>query len=667
MLIEFGKANLLNKARQQPDKVRQVLDKMCTDGVLPTLEAVRTKLDQTIALGYCNVGTVLEVGPGVERFAVGDRVASNGSHAEIVNVAANLCVPVPEAVAGDAAAFTVIGAVALQAVRLVQPTLGEAVMVSGLGLVGLMTVQILRAQGCRVIGADFDQARLELARQFGAETIDLAAGEDIVARSQIFSRGRGLDAVIIAAATQSSEPVHQAAQACRKRGRIVLVGVAGLKLARADFYEKELTFQVSCSYGPGRYDPLYEEKGQDYPIGFVRWTEQRNFEAVLDLMADGSLDPLPLVTHRFTLDEAGKAYELLESAAPLGILVQYPSAGDRPVAEVRTQTISLATRIKSDAPTVAVIGAGSYAARTLLPALKRHGAQLVGLAANTGANAIRVGRKFGVTEITTDVDALLSRDDIDAVVIATRHDSHGPLAAAALRAHKHVFIEKPISTTRDHLAEVEAAYRRGQTGARGPIMMVGFNRRFAPQIQKMKSLLNSVGEPKSVLITVNAGVVPAGHWTQDATVGGGRIIGEGCHFIDLARHLVGSPIRTVNATTMGQPSANGRRDDVSTLTLGFEDGSFATILYLANGHRRFPKERVEVFCGGRILQLDNFCVLRGFGWPGFRQTRLWRQDKGNDACVAGFLAALRTGGESPIPEDELFEVGRATFDVVDAL
>jgi predicted dehydrogenase/threonine dehydrogenase-like Zn-dependent dehydrogenase len=667
MLVEFGKANLINKARQQPDKVRQVLDKVRTDGALPTLEAVRSKLDQAIPLGYCNSGTVLEVGPGVEGFEVGDRVASNGQHAEVVNVASNLCARIPQSVDDEAAGFTVIGAVALQAVRLAQPTLGEAFLVTGLGLVGLLTVQILRAQGCRVLGADYDSFRLELARRFGAETVDLSAGEDIVARSQNFSRGRGIDAVIIAAATQSSEPVHQAAQVSRKRGRIVLVGVAGLELVRADFFEKELTFQVSCSYGPGRYDPRYEEGGQDYPIGFVRWTEQRNFEAVLDMIASGSLDPSPLISHRFALDEAAEAYTALETESPLGIVLRFSGETDRPVEEVRRQSVSLASRSLIDKPSVAVIGAGSYATRTLMPAFAKAGAQMVVLAANTGVNTVHAGRKFDVAEVTTDSKVLLQRSDIDAIVIATRHDSHGALAVASLEAGMHVFVEKPISTTRAQLAEVEHAYHNARGGSSSLLLMVGFNRRFSPHIIKMKSLLASAAEPKSILITVNAGAVPAKHWTQDEAVGGGRIIGEACHFIDLARHLAGSPISDVDAVMLGQRGEAGRADDKSSITLAFEDGSFATILYLANGHRRFPKERVEVFCGGRVLQLDNFRQLRGYGWSGFRTMRLWRQDKGNTACVAAFIDALRSGGEAPIPASELFEIGQATFDVVDSL
>ena len=365
MLVDFGKANILNKAWQQPDKVRMVLEKVKTDGLMPTIASVRNKLDQPLTLGYCNVGVALEVGSGISGYKVGDRIASNGKHAEIVTVPENLCAKIPEQVSDEAAAFTVIGAIALQGIRLAQPTLGEAFGVTGLGVIGLMAVQLLRSHGCRVLAIDLDEQRLELARRFGAETVDLSRGEDPVAAAAIFSRQRGLDGVLITATTSSNEPVHQGAQMCRKRGRIVLVGVVGLELSRADFYEKELSFQVSCSYGPGRYDPNYEERGQDYPIGLVRWTEQRNFEAVLDMLAEERLDVSPLVSHRFSLDQAEQAYRLITSEEPsLGIIIQYPAEAAQPDNRLRAQTIALPPlRLQRavSAPAVSFIGAGNYA------------------------------------------------------------------------------------------------------------------------------------------------------------------------------------------------------------------------------------------------------------------------------------------------------------------
>lgn len=662
MLVEFGKASLVDKARQQPDKVRMVLDKIKTNGLLPTIEAVKNKLDQPVTMGYCNVGTVMDVG-GDDRFSVGDRVASNGKHAEVVCVPVNLCAKVPDHVSDEEAAFTVISAIALQGVRLVQPTLGETVVVTGLGLIGLVAVQLLRAHGCRVLGIDFDEEKLALARRFGAEVVNLAAGEDPVMRAQAFSRGRGVDAVIITASTKSNEPVHQAALMCRKRGRIVLVGVTGLELSRADFYEKELTFQVSCSYGPGRYDPNYEEKGQDYPIGFVRWTEQRNFEAVLDMMADGRLDVKPLISHRFSIGEAEAAYALVGGAGPsLGILLQYPNSIERSDAELRRQKVVLAPR----APTVgtkevvaAFVGAGNYATAVLVPAFKATSARLKTIASNGGVSGFHAGRKYGFEETTTATQQVFEDPEVNTVVITTRHDSHARLVCQALAAGKHVFVEKPLALDYEGLAQVEAAYAKAAEGEKPPVLMVGFNRRFAPHIQKIKTLLSGASDPKAMVMTVNAGTIPPEHWTQDLAVGGGRIIGEACHFVDLLRYLAGARIMEVQAAALGGEGSIAPCDKAA-ITLRFADGSVGTIHYLANGHKAFPKERLEVFCAGRILQLDNFRKLVGYGWPDFKKMYLWRQDKGQKACAAAFVASVRNGG-APIPLDELLEVSRATL------
>jgi predicted dehydrogenase/NADPH:quinone reductase-like Zn-dependent oxidoreductase len=659
MLVEFGKGNWLDKARQQPDKVRQVLEKAKTDGVLPTLEAVRNKLDQALPMGYCNVGEVLEVGAGVSGFAVGDRVASNGKHAEVVSVPATLCAKIADEVTDETAAFTVLGAVALQGVRLAAPTLGEAVAVIGLGLVGLLAVQLLRAQGCRVLGMDFDPKRLQLARRFGAETVDLSAGADPLATASAFSRGRGMDAVLIAAATQSNDPIRQAARMSRQRGRIVLVGVTGLELSRADFYEKELTFQVSCAYGPGRYDPNYEEKGQDYPAGFVRWTAQRNFEAVLDLLADGRLDVEPLISHRFTIEEAEQAYAIVGGdALSLGILLRYPPAAEKPDAELRADTIPLRPRPAAKSPaTVGFIGAGNYAQAQLIPAFQAAGVRLKTIASATGVSSVHAGQKFGFEAAITDTDALFTDPEIDALAIATRHNTHAALVCQALAAGKSVFVEKPLGLTLAELEQIETAYAAACAHGPTPLLMVGFNRRFAPHIVKMRSLLTGLNAPKAMVMTVNAGAIPASHWTQDLETGGGRIVGEACHFIDLLRHLAGSPI------VGGQALRMGKSDDVASFTLSFADGSIGTVHYLANGPKSFPKERLEVFCGGRVLHLDNFRTLHGYGWPGFDKLRLWRQDKGQSACAAAFVQALASGSPSPIAFEELLETSRASVEI----
>lgn len=682
MLVEFGKANWIEKARLQPDKVRMVIDKIRTDGLQPTIEAVINKLDQPLPLGYCNAGHVVAVGSGVAGFDVGDRVISNGKHAELVSVPVNLCARIPAEVSDEEASFTVLGAVALQGIRLVQPTLGETVVVTGLGLIGLVTVQLLRANGCRVLGVDFDPQKLETARAFGATVVNLAAGEDPLAAARAFSRGRGVDAVIVTAATSSSEPIHQAAEMCRKRGRIVLVGVTGLELSRADFFEKELTFQVSCSYGPGRHDPSYEEQGNDYPVGFVRWTEQRNFEAVLDMMADGRLNAKLLISHEFDIGEAEKAYELVASATPsLGILLRYPGIEFSPGActvKLVPDGVALSPfpRRRDDRlalqqvapPRVSFVGAGNYATAVLIPAFKEAGARLQSVASSGGVSGLHAGRKFGFRETTTDAEKLLSDGDTDAVVITTRHDTHARFVLSALRKGKHVFCEKPLCLTLSELAEVEAAYSEmAGAGHSAPMLMVGFNRRFAPQIVRIMELLGTVAESKCFVMTVNAGGIPADHWTQDKSVGGGRIIGEACHFIDLLRCLAGAPIRHHYAVALGRQPSLEVTDDKTTITLAFDNGSVGVIHYFANGHRGFPKERLEIFCAGRVLQLDNFRRLRAWGWQGFSKMNLWRQDKGQRACAQAFVDALRKADPAPIPVDELFEVSRTSIEIAEAI
>ncbi|MFC0147416.1 bi-domain-containing oxidoreductase [Sphingobium scionense] len=542
------------------------------------------------------------------------------------------------------------------------PTLGEAFVVTGAGLIGLLTIQLLRAQGCRVLAIDFDEAKLAIARGFGADTCNPARGEDPIAAGIAFSRGTGVDGVIITASTKSSDPVTQAARMCRKRGRIVLVGVTGLDLNRADFYEKELSFQVSCSYGPGRYDPAYEDQGQDYPIGFVRWTEQRNFEAVLDLMASGQMDVRPLISHRFPFEDAPAAYERLAGdKGSLGILLGYQHA----VEERHKRTVELhptVTTIAPSAPVVGFIGAGNYAGRMLIPAFRKAGATLHSIASAGGVSGVVQGKRLGFTNATSDTAGLLNEPAINTVAIATRHDSHAKLTIDALHAGKHVFVEKPLALNLEELEAVKEAH-----AAANRLVMVGFNRRFAPLVQAMKRQLDPVREPKSIIMVMNAGAIPADHWTQDQATGGGRIIGEACHHIDLMRFLVGAPIVSMSARKMGDNHAVEITEDKAVLTLGFADGSFGTIHYLANGGASFPKERVEIFTAGRTLQLDNFLRLRGYNWRGFRNQKSWRQDKGQEACAAAFLSAISNGGPAPIPFDELEEVARITIEAADML
>jgi predicted dehydrogenase len=516
------------------------------------------------------------------------------------------------------------------------------------------------------LGIDLDSGKCDLARRFGAETVDLSRWEDPISAAEVFSRGRGVDGVIITASTKSSDPVHQAATMCRKRGRIVLVGVTGLELSRADFYEKELTFQVSCSYGPGRYDPEYEEKGHDYPIGFVRWTEQRNFEAVLDMLSDGRLDVVPLISHRFKLEQAEEAYRVLaEDRSALGILLEYPqSSAPGQQKTLLSRTIRLVDQPPAPSlqnPTLGFIGAGNYATKVLIPAFKKTETNLKSVASSGGVSGVYVGKKFGFQETTTDTADLIADPEINAVVITTRHNSHARLTCDALQAGKHVFVEKPLCLTIEELKEIEDIYSALSTQHSAlPLLMVGFNRRFSPQVQKVKSLLEGVRQPKSFVMTVNAGAIPAGHWTQDMQVGGGRIIGEACHFFDLLRFLAGSGIVGSDIVTLQQGQG-----DTASIQLAFADGSIGTVHYFANGSKAFPKERLEVFVHGRILQLDNFRNLKGFGWPGFKKMNLWRQDKGQVACAAAFVEAIRDGKPSPIPLEELLEVSQVTIQLAE--
>lgn len=665
MLVGFGKASLIDKARQQPEKVKMVLEKVQTDGLLTTYDAVKSKLAQPLALGYCNVGIVHEVGANVDDFQVGDRVVSNGPHADMVKVPKNLCAKIPDNVSDESASFAVVASIGLQGIRLAQPTLGESFVVTGAGLIGLLTIQMLRANGCRVLAIDFDQSKLDLAKQFGAEICNPGKGEDPVAAGLAFSRGVGVDGVIITASTKVSDPVIQAARMSRKRGRIILVGVTGLELNRADFYEKELSFQVSCSYGPGRYDTEYEDKGNDYPLGFVRWTEQRNFVAVLDMMAAGTLNVEPLITQRFEFEDAPKAYDALtEDKSGLGLLLKYNSPVET---RLEKRVVLRPISIEPKNAVVGFIGAGNYASRVLIPAFKKASSQLHTIVTSGGINGVIHGEKTGFAEASTDLDDLLNNKDINTVAIATRHNSHAYFVERVLSAGKNVFVEKPLALTVEEIEKIETIYNQNIQNNQYARVMVGFNRRFSPQVQKMKTLLDTVKEPKSFIMTMNAGAIPADHWTQDNAVGGGRIIGEACHFIDLMRFLAGSKIVSIQARRMGETDAVQVLEDKASITLGFEDGSFGTIFYLANGASSFPKERVEVFTAGRVLQLDNFRKLKAFGWPGFNKMNLWRQDKGQDACAAVFVDSIRDGKEAPIPADEIFEVARVTIQVAEIL
>jgi len=663
MLIDFGKSGLLDKARKQPEKVKQVLAKVKTDGLFPTIDAVRSKLDQPIGLGYCNVGIVEEVGAGVDGFKVGDRVLSNGSHAEFVVVPKNLCAQVPEGVEPEKAVFTVVGSIGLQGIRLIEPTLGETVVVMGLGLIGLLSVELLIAQGCRVIGIDLDSEKCAKAGELGAIQIDLNKVSDPVAKVAELCGGPGADAVLITASTKSNDPIHHACEMSRKRGRIVLVGVVGMEMNRADFYEKELSFQVSCSYGPGRYDSAYEQGGQDYPLPFVRWTEQRNFEAILGLMEAGRIDPISMITSRHAIANAVEAYEKVLAGKELGVLLEYPSPSVDDSEAGQASVVDLPKRTERKAGgevVIGAIGAGNFAGRVLLPALAKTDARLKLIASNAGVTGTHHGTKLGFEQSTTDTAAVFDDDEVNAVVITTRHDSHANMTLQALKAGKAVFVEKPLCLFEEELTDIEAALRADSDAK----LMVGYNRRFAPLAEKMWELLEKEASPKAIVYTANAGAIPPDVWVHDRQTGGGRILGEACHFIDFCRKAVGAPI--IEAKMVASPPTGGLdMSDTAVISLRFEDGSIATVNYFANGHNSYPKETVEVFGGGKILRLDNFRTLTGFGFSGFKKKKVGGLDKGHLAGVNLFVDSVKTG-ELPIPLEEILEIQRVCLGLVES-
>lgn len=655
MLIQFGKNNLFLKAKSQPDKVREVIEKAKIDGLSATFEAVSSKLDQPFAPGYCNVGKVKTSRVG--GFNHGDRVVSNGQHAEMVHVPKYLCAKIPETVTDEAASFTILGAIALQGIRLANPTIGESVVVTGLGLIGLLTVQILRANGCKVLGIDINPERRALAASFGAEVVDPADPVNLFSIASKVSRGSGMDAVILTASSESNELISQAAKMCRKRGRIVLVGVVGLDLRRADFFEKELVFQVACSYGPGRYDKNYELGGNDYPIGFVRWTEQRNFEAVLDLMESGVIDTSGLISHSYQLSDAESAMELITSDVPaLGVLIKYKN--DLESVDLSSPLIKLSKSISAPGVhKVAFLGAGNYASRFLIPAFQKNGAELHTIVSQGGVTASYNGKKHGFKNACTDENLVLSDPDIDTVVIATRHDLHARQVIAALEAGKNVFCEKPLCLTMDELEDIKKVHQEHPHQK----LFVGFNRRYSPLVRLMKVKLACSKQPKSIIITVNAGQVAADHWTQDPRSGGGRIIGEACHFIDLAHHLVEKKCLKSSAIVTEEPTTANKLFDTATINLSFADGSTATIHYFSNGHKSFSKERVEVFANGQIISIDNFRTLEGWGWSNFRKKRLWRQNKGQTEAVKEFFETTTAANLENV--NTLFDVSRISIEI----
>lgn len=647
MLLDFGKANILGKIKQQPDKVQQTLDKIKNDGLAPTINSIKAKLDEPIALGYSSMGEVIFVGEAVTEFKVGDRVISNGPHSEVVSVPTNLCAHVPDEVSDEEASFTVISAVGLQSLRLAEPTLGETFLVSGLGLIGLITCQLLKANGCKVIAIDTDQSKQEIADSLDIKFHPIKSEESTVEWCMENTNGIGLDGVIIAASTKSSVPIQIAAKVSRKKGRIILLGVTGLELRRDLFYEKELTFKVSCSYGPGRYDKTYEDKCYDYPLPYVRWTEQRNFQSVLELIKSKKLDLNKLISHRFNLNEAKEAYDLiLEKKKSLGIIIKFPHKETSIKSDIKFPAIKNSNK-NYEKVNIGFIGAGNYARKILIPTFKKVGGNLITVASNNGLNSVITGEKYGFQNATTNVDELINNPDCNTIVISTRHNSHAELIIKCLNAKKNIFVEKPLCLTKKELESIKKAYK-GET-----ILMVGFNRRFSPLIKELRRLLYNLPEKKSFIYTCNAGFIDSKHWTQDKNIGGGRLLGEACHFVDLLRFLSQSEIDKVNFVYLNDLKPC---PDNFSMQLKFKNGSIGIINYLSNGNKAFPKERLEVFSGNAVISLNNFRKLEAWGIKSFNTKRSFKQDKGQTNCIRSFLKSIENNTESPIPTDQLFEV-----------
>ena len=654
MLVDFGKANLIQKAKQQPDKVKMVLDKIKTDGLRPTMEAVFNKLGQPLPLGYCNVGKVVAIGKGVIEFSVGDRVASNGNHAEYVCVPKNLVAKIPDNVTDEEAAFTVIGAIGLQGIRLLQPTFGETIVVVGLGLIGLITAELLLANGCNVIGFDFDPNKVKIAKEKGIIAINPSKGTNQVKFVESYTNNVGADGVIITASNKSNEIISQSANMCRKRGRIVLVGVIGLDISRADFYEKEISFQVSCSYGPGRSDEEYEQKGHDYPIGYVRWTEKRNFEAVLNAISKKILNVNSLITDRVALNDYQKIYGDMSNSKSIASILEYTSS------DIQESTIELITKsFEGKKGVIGVIGSGNFTSSTILPNLKKCNVDIKYIASSGGLSSTIMAKKHNIAKSTSDYYEILNDDEVDLVLVTTQHNMHAKMVLEAINAGKSVFVEKPLALNERDLDEIIKSYN-----SRDVNVSVGFNRRFAPLAKKMKKALGDSVTPINIIATMNAGHIPKDSWVHDMQIGGGRILGEACHYIDLCSYLAGSRVISVCMNSMG---INSRENtDNASILLKYKNGSNAVINYFSNGSKSYSKERVEVYSQERTLVMDNWRKLKGFGFRGFSSAKS-RQDKGHFNQFQELVTQQKNGGEAIISFDEIVNTTRASFAAINSL
>lgn len=665
--VETVRKSLVQEAGERPDLVRKVIDKARTEGLRSTFNAVRDKLAESQALGYSAAGVVMAVGDDVAGFAPGDRVACAGlgfaSHAEVLSVPRNLCVKLPENVDFETGAFGTIGAIALQGVRLAEPTLGESVVVIGLGLLGQLALQLLKANGCRVFCIDLEPARLDLARQLGADACAVS-NEETKSAVINWTGGRGADAVLITAATDSNQPIELAGEVSRMKGRVVVVGMTGLAVPRQSYYLRELSLKISMSYGPGRYDPDYEERGKDYPFGYVRWTENRNIEAFLDLVAQERIDVQPLISHRFNIANAERAYELIagDSKEPyLGVVLDYDNQAPLN-REVELARVAKPGSTAEKSIRLGVIGAGDYVPAMLLPHFKTAGAEFISIATASGVSALDVGKKFGFQRAISDADEIIHDDNVNLIVVGTRHDLHAPLATKTLESGKHVFVEKPLALSDGELDEVlESASRsRGQ-------LMVGFNRRFSPLARKAKEFFAERRAPLSILYRVNAGRIPPDHWVHDGIEGGGRIVAEVCHFIDLMQFWTAAPPVSVFAEKIAANRHDVADEDSVFITLRFADGSNGCIAYLAEGDKSLSKERVEIFCEQKTFVLDDFRQANNY-WKGREEKVSLRAiDKGQADQVRAVCAVVLEGRPAPISLTELEATTRATFRINDSL
>ncbi len=651
MLVDFGKANLVSKALQQPEKVKLVLNKIKTDGLFATLKSIKNTLGQPMPLGYCNVGIVEEVGEGVMDYKVGDRVVSNGHHAEYVCIPQNLLAKIPDNVTDDQACFTVIGSIGLQGIRLLNPTFGETVVVVGLGLIGLVTSELLISNGCNVIGFDFDDKKVKIAKKKGVIAINPSKGTNQINFVKEMTNEIGADGIIITASNKSNEIISQSAKMCRKRGRIILVGVIGLDISRADFYEKEIKFQVSCSYGPGRYDVNYENNGNDYPIGFVRWTEKRNFEAILNALSNKRLNVSELITSNIPLDDFNLIYNNINDKKSIACILKYKT-NSRKNNIVKYND----NKFKKNNGVVGIIGAGNFTSSTIIPNLKKNNYQISHIASLSGLTSTIQAKRFGISNSTSDYKILLNDKNIDLIFITTRHNLHASLVAECLNKNKNVFVEKPLALNIDELNKIIYAYNKKDLS-----LTVGFNRRFAPFSKKIMSSIGDTNNPINIVININAGNIPKDHWVHDMKIGGGRVIGEVCHFIDLCSFFSNSLVKSVCMNSMGKDHS----DNVSII-LKFLNGSNASINYFSNGSKSYSKERVEIYSQERTYIIDNWRVLYGYGTNSFKKIKS-SQDKGHFNQFNELLSQQINGLNQLISFESLLNTTKTSFGCIESI